>query len=224
MYGLVEAPSGLATGRGAYVLETLLQPGGGLLGSFRVGLTNYLSLGASYGGGGVIGSGTPDWNPRVEFRAAYQITEESYVTPALAIGFDSQGFGSFLENLDRYQVKSKGFYGAVTKTYNVVGTLALHGGANYSLEGSRENKSVNCWAGAELGLNRELTAVVEYDFGLNDTREKGGLGRGRGYLNVGGRLRYAEGFTLEVDFKDLQENVGEGSMSRTLKIGFGETF
>lgn len=110
IYGLIDSPTALSVDRGAYGLETRLQPGGGILGGFRVGLTDHLSLGFSYGGFGIVGSGLPDWNPKVEFRAAYQLLEENIAAPALALGYDSQGYGYYLKDLERYETKSKGFY------------------------------------------------------------------------------------------------------------------
>lgn len=224
IYGLIDAPTALSVDRGAYGLETRLQPEGGILGSFRVGLTDHLSLGFSYGGFGIVGSGLPDWNPKVEFRGAYQLLEENVATPALALGYDSQGYGLYLKDLERYETKSKGFYAAATKSYSFLATLVLHGGANYSLEGRKRNKTVDFWTGVELGIDPELSALAEYDFGLNDRREEGGMGRGKGYLNAGLRFRYTDNLVLEADFRDLLENAGEGSTNRVLKIGFGEAF
>jgi len=39
-----------------------------------------------------------------------RLLEESYILPALALGFDSQGKDGYLKDLDRYKIKSPGFY------------------------------------------------------------------------------------------------------------------
>ena len=54
--------------------------------------------------------------------------------PAVAFGFDSQGYGFYDASAERYQIKSKGFYTVLSKSFWLLGPLGVHGGAHYSLE------------------------------------------------------------------------------------------
>ena len=54
-----------------------------------------------------------------------------------------------------------------------------------------------------MGTNSAF--LLEYDFALNDDEEKS-LGGDFGYLNTGLRWSLGNGFTIELDFKDLLLN------------------
>ena len=75
-----------------------------------------LSIGLSFGGEGIIGDGKVDWYPRVEAAVRYRFIEESTALPALTLGYETQGYGRFAG--DRYQVKSKGVFFALSKNLN----------------------------------------------------------------------------------------------------------
>ena len=71
--------------------ELRMYDGGGLLAAIGVGITDQFSIGVSYGGSNIIGSGNVDMNPQpcVQLRAL--IKEEQFLSPAIVLGFDSQG-------------------------------------------------------------------------------------------------------------------------------------
>ena len=78
---LIDAPTAEAIGRGVYDLNVLFYPEGGLLTGIEIGLMPRFSLGFNYGGLRIVGTGTPDWNPRVEFNARYQALPGPGVPP-----------------------------------------------------------------------------------------------------------------------------------------------
>jgi len=227
---LVDAPTAGLPGKGAYSLSLRMQPYGGLLGGITIGLAERLALGMSYGGTGIIGYGTPDWNAQVGVQARVRLLDESYVAPAIAIGFDSQGFGKFYRDTsDRYDIKSKGFYAVASKNYIFLGKLGFHAGANYSLERQDDQKVVDFYAGLEKGLSPELSFLADYDFAFNDNREDSQFGENKGgYLNAGVRWTYAERLSIEFDMKNLFRNGMEGTdwgrTGRTFKIAYSDHF
>ena len=61
-------------------------------------------------------------------RLSVRLIEENR-SPTLALGFDSQGNGIYSATAGRYQRKSPGFYGVLSKNWGVpLGDLSLHGG------------------------------------------------------------------------------------------------
>lgn len=226
---LIDAPTAEALGRGAYDLGVLFYPDGGLLAGVEIGLFDRFALGVTYGGLGIVGTGSPVWNPRVEFNARYQIAPETLALPALAVGFDSQGYGVWDDALDRYQVKSKGFYVVGSRNWSLLGRFALHGGLNYSLEGKdgRRRHNPSFFFGSEKTLGRDLNLMGEYDATLNDGTDRMKHGR----LNFAAQWTYAERLRLQFDARNLlrsEETQYTGMTgrhwSRGMQIAYRESF
>jgi hypothetical protein len=224
---MVDLPTAGTLSRGSYDIHLRMQPVGGLLLGFGFGLFDKLNFGFSYGGDNVIGYGNIDWNPQPGFAIKYRIFDESYYMPAIALGFDNQGFGPWAGS--RYMVKSRGFYGAASKNYKFLGTLAFHGGVSYSLE-DRHNpdNTLDAYVGIEKSLNNELWLVAEYDAALNDKVKDHQFGEGYGYLNVGVRWLFSNRLMLEADLRNLMRN-GEhdtpaGMIGRTVKLAYFDSF
>lgn len=227
---LVDTPTAGLPGKGAYSLSLRMQPYGGLLGWITIGLAERLALGMSYGGTGIIGYGTPDWNAQVGVQIRVRLLDESYVAPAIAIGFDSQGFGAFYRDpYERYDIKSRGFYAVASKNYIFLGKLGFHAGANYSLERQDDQKTMDFFGGVEKGLSPELSFLADYDFAFNDNKKDSLFGENKGgYLNAGVRWTYAERLSIEFDMKNLFRNGMEGTdwgrIGRTFKIAYTDHF
>lgn len=217
---LIDIPTAGVLPKGTTSVVLRVYAGGGLLGGLSVGVWERLSLGLSFGGGNIIGTGNVTWNPRPEVAVKYQMVDESSAFPGLAIGFDSQGYGQYDDTLNRYQLKSRGFYGVASRNVALFGTLGLHAGANYTLENKDGNGRVNLFIGADKSINPNLAVLGEYDFAMNDNGDAiKGYGRKRGYLNVGARLMVGGRLGIEFDLRNLLDNrVGTGAPLRELKI------
>jgi len=202
---LVDMPTAAILQHGEYDMSLRLYTAGGVLGGARVGLFNHVMFGFSYGGLMILGTGTPDWNPRVEFDFKWQILGESLSGPAIALGFDSQGFGYFDNTFERYQYKSPGFYAVLTKHWLWLGLLGLTGGVNYSLEND-DDDDPNLFAGLEKSITKNFDFYLEYDAGLNDNQGDGVFGRGRGYLNLSVLWKVSRTLQIAFDLRDLLEN------------------
>jgi hypothetical protein len=226
---LIDAPTAEAPGRGVYDLNILFYPDGGLLAGINIGLFERFALGFTYGGLGIIGTGTPDWNPRVEFNARYQVAPETLARPALALGFDSQGYGVWDASVERYQVKSRGFYLVGSRNWSMMGRFALHGGVNYSVEGTdgKRRHNPSGFLGAEKSLGRDFLLLGEYDATLNDGNDH--LKHGR--LNLAAQWTYVERLRLQVDARNLLKSEETGTSgatgrrwSRGIQIAYRESF
>ena len=226
---LIDMPTAATLPRGAFDAEMRVYADGGVLVGTNIGLSNQLQLGLSYGAEGIISEREPTWNPRVEFQVKLQVVGENLRIPAIAVGFASQGYGSWVESLDRYEIKSRGFYVVASKGYLGPGGniyTGIHGGVNYSLEHDVDgDENINFFFGFDAKLPNDVALLVEYDMALNDDRDTLALGKGWGYLNVGCRWVVIERLMIEASLKNLLNNRhGINSFGRELRILYLEYF
>lgn len=226
---IVDVPTATVLPHASYDSGLRLYTGGGVVTRVRVGIRETIHFGVSFGGTNLLGSGDPDWNPRVEFLVKGVLLQESYYGPALALGFDSQGQGLYSGAYDRYQYKSRGFYAALSKHFVFLGDLGLHAGMSYSLERGDDDDEPSGWLGIEKSFLPALDLLVGYDLATNDNDENGVFGEGKGYLNAALLWRASENLHLEADFRNLLENGedasgGLGEWSRELQLVYRQYF
>jgi len=231
---LVDCPTAGTLKRGSFDAIMRAYPNGGILVATDIGLSNRLMLGISYGAEGIIAEERPIWNPRIEFNVKLSLVDETLVTPAISLGFCSQGFGSYHENhptltttrIERYTFKSKGFYVVGSKNYPVSRwQLGLHGGGNYSMEQEDGDKNLDFFVGFDTRLNKDVGWVMEYDFATNDDKSGISFGRGKGYLNMAIQWLYADNLVLEILLKNLNNNRRDAvDIWRGLRVTYVESF
>jgi hypothetical protein len=193
---------------------------GGVLTTATLGLFGRATLACSFGGTSIIGAASPNWNALPGFGARIRVLDEALVLPAIALGFSSQGKGAWLSALDRYEVKSPGLYGVVSKNYRLAGYLAIHGGMNYSFERGDGDRDINFFAGAEKTLGPFLSFMAEYDLGMNDSN-RDALGRGRGYFNTGLKVAMGNGLMIALSLRDVFQNQQDATIAnRTIQIEY----
>ncbi len=202
---LIDMPTAGVLEKGYVGVSMDVMPLGVVISKIEVGVFENFSFGISYGGSNIIGTGKIDWYklPGVNLRA--RIIDETEALPALTFGFDSQGKGFYDKTLDRYQIKSPGFFVAASKNFQFLGYLSVHGMINYSLERKDNDKDLNMAVGAEKTIGGKISLIAEYDFAINDNKGNA-FGRGSGYLNMGLRWSVGDGFTLGLNLRDLLDN------------------
>lgn len=195
---------------------------GGLIGNIDVGITDRFMFGISYGGTNVLGNDKIEWNQTPGVTARYQFYEEGQDSPALTAGFDSQGYGAYVDSVKRYVNKSPGFFVALSKSYEIFHRADGHIGVNYSLESGDGDRSPNVFVAVSTALSNSFELLAEYDFALND--DKGGensINSGKGFLNVGARLNIRDVVYIEFFVKDMLENRRNiQNANRELKITY----
>lgn len=217
---IIDMPTAGIIPHGNFALDMQNYQTGGLLMGATFGLFNRLTFGISYGGEYIIGSQKPDWNSLPGFNVKLRFLDETIIVPALAIGFDSQGKDAYDDELDRYAVKSPGFFIAASKNYSLLGYLSIHGGVNYSLERADADRDPNLYVGLEKTLGPYAAVIGEYNLGWNDSHNRA-LGRGRGYLNFALRFSVGDGFSLGLQVKDILDNQRKETFgSRSLGIEY----
>jgi len=218
---LVDMPTAGILEKGFVGVNTDILPQGVLVLAIEAGIFDNVSFGISYGGKNIIGTGRVYWYklPGVSLRV--RIINETTLIPALTIGFDSQGKGSYNDSLNRYSIKSPGFFGALSKNFEFLGYLSLHGTVNYSLEQKDGDNFANVRVGGEKTFGSSFSLVLEYDLAFNDNKSSS-QSQGRGYLNTGIRWSVGYGLTLGFDLRDLLSNKSytKNSADRSLRIEF----
>lgn len=202
---LIDTPTANFLSRKHFQLNLRVYHLGGMLGGLTVTLTPRLMFGVSYGGQNIIGQGKVQWNDAPGVKLRYRLKFEDYRFPAVSLGFDSQGYGTYFPELKRYQIKSKGFYFVFSKNYFVLKDFGVHAGVNYSDENKGAEKDLNFFCGAHLILDPELSLIWEYDFAINDNDDKS-LGSGKGYMNAAVRWNFSPQLVFEFSFKNLLKN------------------
>jgi len=221
---MIDAPTAWTLPRGAFDFVTRVYPEGGVLGEVAIGLSNHFMIGISYGADRIISEREAIRNPRLELNVKLKLVDEQYYFPAIAVGFASQGYGSWDNELDRYTYKSKGFYAVITRSlYFYKWSLGGHAGINYSLRNDDNDDDPSFFVGIDSRFSQNFALVMEYDLALNDNKSAQRYGRGRGYLNMGLKWIYSENLELEAILKNLLNNRrGVGSFSRGIRITYME--
>lgn len=224
---LVTAPTAGIIPRGAYLSEFRLFSSGGVLGGISAGISQRFMFGIFYGGARIIGDQKIQWHNQPGVEAKYRFIEESGKLPAVLLGFNSQGQGTYIDSLKRYDTKAKGFYLVASKNYRLLGNTGFHAGVNYNpLESEDGDGDPSFFIGFDKDINPEISFVLEYDAALNDNSTNIiGLGEGLGYLNAGIRWTMVQKFHLEVDFNNILLNRNKVEhFNRELKFTFVEFF
>ena len=201
---VVDTPTAGLLGRASMLIRVYVYGGGGVLTGMSVGFTDYLNFGITYGGENVIGTGSVNMNPRPEVNMRLRIIQETLVVPAVAIGFDSQGLGGYVDSLDRYAQKSRGLYAVASKNWDLAGPFSLHGGLSYSFEGRNFDSDPTIFLGV-LKTFGPIDLSMEYDFALNDNEADGAsfITESHGYLNLSIGWSINQNFRLTVDARDV---------------------
>ena len=234
---LVSIPTAGTLPKGSYTYETTLTKNGGVTPKLAVGLTDNFTFGFAYGIQNLIGNDEPSFNNQPGFILKYRAYSESIKWPALVVGLNTQGKGSYLlkEGFDsgRYEQKALGFYLSASKNWNFLGNLGIHAGlSKNSWEILDGDDDINFFIGLDKELNRSFALLLECDAGLNDSDnkiEELTFGRGKGYVNLALRWVVAPNLLVEINFNDIRKNSTIDNKqveytNREIKVMYSESF
>lgn len=224
---LVDLPTAGILDKGNVAVDFEAMPLGTVISRVETSPFKNFSIGVSYGAVNIIGDGSPKWYKLPGVAVRLRLFDEETNFPAALVGFDSQGKGEYYNNIinrndtipiNRYKIKSRGFYCSVSKNYELLGFFSLHGVINYSLE-TEDDKDLNLSVGFEKTIGSQVSFVCEYDFAFNDNSPNS-FGDGNGYLNFGFRWSAGDGFTIGLDVRDLLHNdrISLGSADRSFRV------
>lgn len=227
---LVDMPTAGTYPRAYFDIGFRFYPDGGTLANCDIGLSNRMTMGISFGGLHVLSAQEPDWNPKIEFNLKFRVVDELEFFPAISLGFCSQGYGAYHNDLERYAFKSRGLFAVISRSFYFYNwTSGWHGGFNYSMEyDGDEDKDINFFGGLDLTFKYNLAIALEFDAAFNDN--KSGIqddfaGKGRGYLNSSVKWLFTENLEIELLLKDLLINRRESnSIQRGLRLTYIDRF
>jgi len=226
---LLNNPTAGTLPRGCFNVSMRLYGNGGMLWNTTIGLSNRFQIGVSYGAEKLVSDQNIEENPRIEFNTKLRLIDESYILPAIAVGFNSQGFGKFITEMERYTFKSKGFYIVASRSL-VLGSAAFGGhiGMNYSLEHEVDNdKEPPIFMGIDTRFAYNIGFSIEYEIALND--DSNPYSNGRGFLNMGIKWMYSENLEFEFILNDMlgsrkDNEFGSYTIGRELRFTYIEFF
>jgi len=196
------------------------------------------NIGISYGIQNLIGDTLPKINKTVpEVHVKYRVLEETVLYPALVVGLNTQGFGSYSDStqiiqkdttiVSRYDFKSHGFYAILSKNWNFLGNLGFHfGGSFNSWEGTDEEKLPNILVGFDKDLNNSFTFMADYNFGINDENNPSYDDNDKwpGFLNTGIRWSISNNLKVELCMNQIRRYQKFYEMNREFKILYRQYF
>jgi len=193
----------------------------GFLLETKIGLLRYFMFGISFSGENIVGNQEPKWQSIAGFMAKYRFIDETEKNPAIVLGFNNQGAGTYKEDFKRYEYKSKGIYIVGSKNYLWLGNLGLTLGANYSFENDID-KDFDIFLGFDKTIGEQFILLGDYSIGINDyessikdeDKTKNAIGRGRGYLDFGLQFNMTENISFRIIINDIFENLPTFDMNR----------
>ena len=229
---LIDSPTAGILQKGEAEISAKLYKNNGLILGTKIGLFPRFMFGVNYGAENIVGNQEPNWHDRVEFSAKFRLMDETNTMPAIAFGYDSQGHGNYHSSSKRYDIKSKGFYGVLSKNYYFLGNLGFHLGANYSLERNDNDEEINLFAAFDKSFGDAVVFICEYDLAWNDnddweeeSLDEALKGLGYGYLNASLDIYFTEYLILKVSMYDLLKNRKDTQGSdRTISLLYFMTF
>ncbi len=239
---LIDTPTAKLLEKNHYSINFRFYQEGGLLIRGEAGLTEDFTIGASYGGTGVVGTELLKGNPEPTFSLKYKLGEEGKnMSFSLAVGYEGQGYGKYYKEGDRingnkltrsfYQINSKGFYISLSKTLKDL-YFEVHGGIRHSLQDNPGKTGLTVFLGTNVKITPKIELILEfnnlfhksisYEDGSNYSGPEKLLRKEGGEINLGFNLQYTPELSLRFDFKDLSKRYSE-SGNRTFTITyFGE--
>jgi hypothetical protein len=212
---LVDQPDILIPQHGRYDVQLRFGPVGEIIGYSSIDLWDRLSIGVSYGAANLIGAGDPDFYTQPGVQARVLALEPSAFMPAVAFGFDNQGYGGF--NNERYYIMSKGLYCQVGEIFDYPGlTIVSSLGINYCFE---DDGRLDMFGGVKFQLGSSTQFLVDYSPNFNDE-----LDQNKGYLNFGLRFVFYDQLFFEFSLRDLLDNGVDTQLNRMIKIGYQAQF
>lgn len=227
-YRNIETPTAGILPHGGYIFNIRQDPYGRVTGNFGVGFAGRVYFSLGYGGGNIIGDGDPIWNPYPFVEARVRILDESFVIPAIAIGYSSYGYGEYFSGEGRFKRKQNNFYIVGSKVVDVFNYGAVHFGTEFLPNPDSGESKVDFFAGAQVAVNNYVEILADFRLGISDKVKDSYFGEGKGYLNAGVKMWALPSLSIAFYFSNILENGEEGSthskISRSMEISYEGLF
>jgi hypothetical protein len=202
---VVDMPTAGVLSRGAISAYALFFTQGGVMVYLDAAPFDNFNFGLSFSGTNILGEGPIEFQKIPGINIKWRIIDETFLTPAILVGFTNQGRGKYYKSYERFQTLFPGVYGAVSKNFKwFMGSFSLHGGLNYSWEQPTGRYYPNIYAGFEHSIGPNGSVQIEMNPNFSDTDGK--IMVHNSLLNAALRWSVTKGLTLELIFRDLLNN------------------
>jgi hypothetical protein len=168
---LIDVPTANSMLKGEFRYNVKFYPGGGLLNRVYVGIFDRLMIGGALNITNIVGTGQIDVVLPPKFLGKIRLTEDDGAMPAIAIGYEGEGY---------FDSKPRGAFAAVTKEIKMGSAFMQFTGAAYTNQFSSIGSSIDMGAGAAFAVTKEFSLAAEYDSILQDS--SGHLNFNAGYF------------------------------------------
>ncbi len=217
---IVDMPTAGVISKGSFAIYAYTFTGGGLMTEISAAPFENFNMGLSYSGSNIVGNQKIVWQDIPGIHIKYRLFDETKGIPAILLGISTQGRGIFFKDSERFETFSPGFFLALSKNFTWdLGTLAVHGGINYSLEPETDNRAPNIYFGFEHSIGKYASLNIEYNANI-DEADKNILSH-KGLLNASLRFAVVQGLTFDLQLRDLLEHIKYSrQISRFIGIEF----
>jgi hypothetical protein len=185
-------------------VNSLFMSEGGLLLYINYSPFKRFNCGISYSGNHIIGSEKMLFQKYPGFQISYRIIDEKLKFPAILIGVNTQGRGTYFADAVRHTILSPGVYIATSKNFKWdAGYIALHAGVNFSFDQNGDKKLPNFYFGAEQSIGTRFAINAEYNACIDERNTGFRYPKSIGTLNARIRCSLAERTTIDIAFKDI---------------------
>jgi hypothetical protein len=218
---IVDKPTAGVLKKGSFSGMSLLERNGSIMVELSAAPFTNFNIGMSYSGGNIIGSGDPVWQGIPGFHIRWRLMDETIKYPALTIGANTQGRGTYNDKTKLFSSHSPGLFVSSSKNYVwALGSVAFHAGIGYSFETRPEDRMPNLYIGLEHSIGNRISFNLEYSGDIAGS-SSGTTKDYQVFLNSSLRWTIHNGFTLEMQFRDLLERSKEtNGFSRALSLEY----
>ncbi|MBI4248883.1 MAG: hypothetical protein HY611_05220 [Elusimicrobia bacterium] len=156
--GIIDVPTAGVLDYGSFGIRTRFFSGGGVLNWLSFGVFQRLSIGASFHVDRFIGDDSPVDLARPELQLKFRFFDGDRLLPALAAGFDGQGY-FYNRSTRRFSEKGKGLYLAASQEILTPG-LMTHYGLNIS---DFDSDDVYGFLGLSYNIQDKASLLAEFD-------------------------------------------------------------
>lgn len=190
---LIDIPTAGVIDYANFNLKTRFYNNGGVLTYINAGILQNITLGASFMIDNLIGSNSPVKMVRPEMQLKFRFYDGGYYIPALALGYDGQGY-YYDRSIKKYMQKGKGLYLVGSKELFFPGFMTS---AGFNIPDYDEGYLYS-FVGFNYNMDDKLNLMLEFDNMFHSDYPS--------RINAGVRININSNFFVDVAFRNIGKN------------------
>jgi len=190
---LIDVPTAGVIDYSNFNLKTRFYTNGGVLTYMNVGILQNLNLGASFMVDNLIGSNNPVKMVRPEMQLKFRFYDGGYYIPALAIGYDAQGY-YYDRGMKKYMQRGKGLYLVGSRELFFSGFMTS---AGFNVP-DYDDGYLYAFAGFNYNIDDKVNLMLEFDNLFHSDYPS--------RTNIGMRINVNSNFFIDIAFRNIARN------------------